>query len=50
MKLKIISFLLSVFAVMASASVQAQQINIICSVQAEWCNMILTWRLKTDPI
>jgi iron(III) transport system substrate-binding protein len=34
----------------ASASAQAKQINIICSVQAEWCQMIATEYAKTTGV
>ena len=40
-------------ATLAAAPVRAQdagQINVICSVQAEWCNMIQTVFAKTTGI
>ena len=40
------TFALSLLAV-ASGALQAQTVNIICSVQAEWCNMISTVYAKT---
>jgi iron(III) transport system substrate-binding protein len=36
--------------VFCAASAQAQQINIICSVQAEWCNMIATVYGRTTGV
>lgn len=39
-------FVVSVLAA-ASGFVQAQTVNVICSVQAEWCNMIGTVYAKT---
>ena len=39
-------FTLSLFAMVAGAA-QSQTVNIICSVQAEWCNMISTVYAKT---
>ncbi|MDP1901360.1 MAG: ABC transporter substrate-binding protein [Rubrivivax sp.] len=45
--------LIAVAAWAAAASVQAQdagQINIICSVQAEWCNMIQTVYARTTGV
>lgn len=39
-------FVVSVLAA-ASRFVQAQTVNVICSVQAEWCNMIGTVYAKT---
>jgi iron(III) transport system substrate-binding protein len=37
-------------AVVSGAQAQDQQINIICSVQAEWCNMIQTVYAKTTGV
>ncbi len=34
----------------AALSAQAQQVNIICSVQAEWCNMIATVYARTTGV
>jgi iron(III) transport system substrate-binding protein len=42
-------FVVSVLAA-ASGLVQAQTVNVICSVQAEWCNMIGTVYAKTTGI
>jgi iron(III) transport system substrate-binding protein len=42
------SFALSLAgALLAASAVQAQTVNVICSVQAEWCNMIGTVYAKT---
>ena len=38
------------FCVFAAASVQAQQLNVICSVQAEWCSMIATVYARTTGV
>ena len=38
------------FFVFAAASVQAQQLNVICSVQAEWCSMIATVYARTTGV
>lgn len=35
---------------LASAAAQSQTINVICSVQAEWCNMISTVYAKTTGV
>jgi iron(III) transport system substrate-binding protein len=42
-------FTLSVLALAAGAA-QSQTVNIICSVQAEWCNMISTVYAKTTGV
>nr|WP_157007974.1 ABC transporter substrate-binding protein [Xenophilus azovorans] len=34
----------------ASASASAQQVNVICSVQADWCNMIATVYARTTGV
>ena len=38
------------FFVCCAASVQAQQLNVICSVQAEWCSMIATVYARTTGV
>jgi len=38
------------FFVFAAASAQAQQLNVICSVQAEWCSMIATVYARTTGV
>jgi iron(III) transport system substrate-binding protein len=38
------------FFIFCAASAQAQQLNIICSVQAEWCNMISTVYGRTTGV
>ena len=43
----------ALLALLATANAQAQdagQLNVICSVQAEWCNMIQTVFAKTSGI
>ena len=45
--MKRIIFLFFVFSV---TSVQAQQLNVICSVQAEWCSMIATVYARTTGV
>ena len=48
-----LSMLLPAVAVQAQAQAQAQdpgQVNIICSVQAEWCNLIQTVYARTTGV
>ncbi len=42
-----VQLLLGATAAIAAAGVQAQTVNVICSVQAEWCNMIGTVYART---
>jgi len=42
--------LLAAAALFSAAAAQAQQVNIICSVQAEWCNMISTVYARTTGV
>ena len=42
--------ILCLLSVLYGFSVQAQQLNIICSVQAEWCNMISTVYGRTTGV
>ena len=44
------SILVAGTSLAASGLVQAQQVNVICSVQAEWCNMISTVYAKTTGV
>lgn len=41
---------LGIFLAGASTFVSAQQINVICSVQADWCNMIATVYARTTGV
>ena len=50
MRFKIPAFAALLVAVSAPALAQQQQINVICSVQADWCNMIQTVFQKTTGI
>jgi iron(III) transport system substrate-binding protein len=42
--------IISALFVLCAASVQAQQLNVICSVQAEWCSMIATVYARTTGV
>ena len=42
--------LVAVAALAASMGASAQQVNVICSVQADWCNMIATVYAKTTGV
>jgi iron(III) transport system substrate-binding protein len=44
------NLLLALSALTLASAVQAQQVNIICSVQAEWCNMISTVYARTKGV
>ena len=50
MRFKVPAFAALLVAVSAPALAQQQQINVICSVQADWCNMIQTVFQKTTGI
>jgi len=50
MRFKIPTLAALLVAVSAPALAQQQQINVICSVQADWCNMIQTVFQKTTGI
>ena len=41
---------LGIFLAGASTFVSAQQVNVICSVQADWCNMIATVYARTTGV
>jgi iron(III) transport system substrate-binding protein len=45
---KIVFLALSILS--AATAAQAQQVNVICSVQAEWCNMISTVYARTKGV
>ncbi len=45
-----LTLLAAALAPLGSAQAQDQQINIICSVQAEWCNMIQTVYARTTGV
>ena len=40
----------TVVLLVASGAASAQQVNVICSVQADWCNMIATVYAKTTGV
>jgi iron(III) transport system substrate-binding protein len=44
------NLLLALSALTLASAVQAQQVNVICSVQAEWCNMISTVYARTKGV
>ena len=43
-------FLGAAFATLSAAAAAQGQVNIICSVQAEWCNMISTVYARTTGV
>ena len=47
MRKSVVGALVGILGGLVSQGAAAQQVNIICSVQAEWCNMIATVYAKT---
>jgi iron(III) transport system substrate-binding protein len=47
---RVVKRIIFLFFVFSVASVQAQQLNVICSVQAEWCSMIATVYARTTGV
>lgn len=50
MKKKLVSAAIATVLIAASGAASAQTVNVICSVQAEWCNMIATVYARTTGV
>src|SRR5437899_11987551 len=50
MKKKLVGMAAAVVLMGVSAAASAQTVNVICSVQAEWCNMIATVYARTTGV